>query len=76
MTAEAMDEVLNIVRDWLDAYYGEVEDYGHGNRAMTQLDHGHEEYEARMDVAMAVRSLFLPASGDQSGDQDAEAVPE
>ena len=50
--------VLEIVGEWLDAFYGPVEDYDGGARGMTQLDHGHEEYEARMAMAAAVREYL------------------
>jgi hypothetical protein len=37
--------------------YDEVEDYGNGNRGCTQFDNGYEEYEARMDLIVALRAL-------------------
>lgn len=52
MAAEA---VIIVVAEWLNDFYGSVETYDDGNRGMTQLDHGHEEYEARIEVAVAVQ---------------------
>ena len=57
--ARSAEGVLARVLDWLDEYYAEVEVYTGGERGMVQLDHGHAEYEARMDVAAAVREWFV-----------------
>jgi len=57
-------DVLRDALDWLDEFYGPVEVYdwqplkGKVMRGMVQLDHGDEEYEARMDVAAKVRAFF------------------
>jgi hypothetical protein len=48
--------VLEAASNWLPNY-DEVEDYGNGNRGCTQFDNGYEEYEARMDLIVALRAL-------------------
>lgn len=61
--------VLKEVLDWLDEFYGPVEVFefqpieGKIIRGMMQLDHGDEEYEARMDVAEKVRGFFEMEEG-------------
>jgi hypothetical protein len=47
-------KALAPVLDWLDEFYGPVEHYSE-YASMVQLDHGNEEYEARMKMAEAVR---------------------
>jgi hypothetical protein len=56
-SAEAV-VILGHVYRWLDDYYGPIEEYSSGNRGMVQLDHGHEEYEARVAIAAKVRGYF------------------
>jgi len=52
--------LLRALSEW-ELSYGEITDYGGGERGMTQLDHGHDEYEARMTVVAALRRLLVPS---------------
>lgn len=46
--------IAEVAEEWL-SNYGEVETYFHGERGCVQFDHGHEEYEKRMDLIVALR---------------------
>ena len=54
---DPLRDVLAAALEW-ETFYGEVTDYGGGERGMTQLDHGHDEYEARMTLIAALRAAL------------------
>jgi hypothetical protein len=44
-------------REWSE-FYDEIIEFDNGERGMVQLDHGHDEYEARMVVMAALRAAL------------------
>jgi hypothetical protein len=53
---EQWKAVVQAAGPWLENY-GEVDDYGDGEKGCTQLDHGDGEYMARIALIEALRSL-------------------
>ena len=47
-------KIEEAARALFDGFYGPLVTYEGGHRGMTQLDHGYEEYEARMDLRAAL----------------------
>ena len=53
---ERLRAVLDAAADW-ETYYGDIDTDGEESW-MTQLDHGHEEYEVRITVMAALRAAL------------------
>jgi hypothetical protein len=64
-----MTTLLDVAARW-ETFYGEIGTDGR-DRWMTQLDHGHEEYEVRMELIAAIRAaLEEPTPGPQYTEDD------
>jgi hypothetical protein len=57
ITYAGMAALLQALDDW-QTFYGTVDDYGDDERHMTQLEHGHDEYMARIAVVEAARAVI------------------
>ena len=54
-------DLIEALAAWSE-FYDDIHSFDDGERYMTQLDHGHDEYEARLRVMAAARLLAEKAA--------------